>query len=700
MKAWFSASELLGLPGMLQTVQSINRCAKNAAWEKRPRQAQGGGFEYHISSLPPETQAALIKKHTVQAQQPEPIINITPAADEPTAQDFADCIPNTIETDAAAYDHAPDHSRRKADKYLTILTACEGLFGRDLITFVEAWNREHPRMLTSYPSILRARKTREAAGVGGLLGRWGKSQGVTKVSPDLLEYFAKHYLQESRPSLEVTWKRTLGLALREKPGTTAETFPSVSAFYRAIQNQYDKSVIYMARYGQQAWNRRYAAYIERDYSTLPAGECWVSDHAQIDVLVNAGDKIVAPWITAWRDLKTGKFLGWYIHAEAPNSDHIFQAFYVAAMQYGLPKHVLIDNGKDYRCKDFAGGRSITRQHKVNIDPEKARPMLLLLGIEPHFALPYNAQTKPIERDFLKIKEWFSKAHVGYRGGDVIERPERLAAEVKAGSLIDFEQLEAGLGRFIIEILNKTVSEGKALRGRFPDQAWAEEFKTRREVRRDALMLFCMRTSENYTIGRNGIRDSKLGISYWGEWMSGRKGDLVYMRRDPKAFQDAWVFDAATNAYIGQGALVPVVPVLAQTDVERQTLQKESNRKNRDRKIAKQKVQQLTASPAAEQQFYLETATAALAASAMQRSTACGCVAAPPSMPAPAPVSVIVNTSMDQVVIERQKRDQEGKADLGNLVRLPAPKKKIYGFVSDMHQDELDNKKKNQEEHRS
>ncbi len=690
MKSWFTALEIAGLTDVPGTERGVQLAAKREDWQPwRQRQGKGGGREYHISALPPATRSDLIKKYAVQEQ---PITEIPPAADEPTAQDFADCIPNTIETDAAAYDHAPDHSRRKADKYLTILTACEGLFGRDLITFVEAWNREHPRMLTSYPSILRARKTREAAGVGGLLGRWGKSQGVTKVSPELLEYFAKHYLQESRPSLEVTWKRALGLALHDKLGTTPETFPSVSAFHRALQNQYDKSVIYMARYGQQAWNRRYAAYIERDYSSMPAGECWVSDHAQIDVLVMAGDKIVAPWLTAWRDLKTGKFLGWYIHAEAPNSDHIFQAFYNAAMQYGLPKHVLIDNGKDYRCKDFAGGRAF---HKVNVEPDKARPMLLLLGIEPHFALPYNAQTKPIERDFLKVKEWFSKAHVGYRGGDVIERPERLAAEVKAGSLIDFEQLEAGLVRFITEILNKTMSEGKALRGRFPDQAWAEEFKTRREVRRDALMLFCMRSSENYTIGRNGIRDSKLGISYWGEWMSGSKGKVVYMRRDPKAFQDAWVFDAATNAYIAQAALVPVVPVLAQTDVERQMLQEESARKNRDRKIAKQKVRQLTATPAAEQQFYLETATAALAASAQQRATACGCVAAPTVA---TPVSVIVNTAMDQVVIEREKREQEGKADLGNLVRLPQPKKKLYQFASDMKQDELDKQNRRNIDH--
>lgn len=83
------------------------------------------------------------------------------------------------------------------------------------------------------------------------------SQGISKVSPELLELFANNYLQESRPSLEVAWKRTLDLALKKIPGITAKTFPSVSAFYRAIQSQYSKSVIYLARYGHQAWNRKY-----------------------------------------------------------------------------------------------------------------------------------------------------------------------------------------------------------------------------------------------------------------------------------------------------------------------------------------------------------------------------------------------------------------------------------------------------------
>ena len=59
MKEWYSASELAGLPGMPGTVQRVNSKAKNGCWQSRARKARGGGREYHISALPPETRAHL-----------------------------------------------------------------------------------------------------------------------------------------------------------------------------------------------------------------------------------------------------------------------------------------------------------------------------------------------------------------------------------------------------------------------------------------------------------------------------------------------------------------------------------------------------------------------------------------------------------------------------------------------------------------
>ena len=104
-----------------------------------------------------------------------------------------------------------------------------------------------------------------------------------------------------------------------------------------------------------------------------------------------------PWVTVFRDVKTSKWLGWYLHAEAPNSDHIFQAFYYGVQNFGLPDDIYLDNGKDYRCKDFAGGR--ISSIKVEHNSVKENSLLRNIDINVHFALPYNAQTKPVERDF-------------------------------------------------------------------------------------------------------------------------------------------------------------------------------------------------------------------------------------------------------------------------------------------------------------
>lgn len=117
----------------------------------------------------------------------------------------------------------------------------------------------------------------------------------------------------------------------------------------------------------------------------------------------------------------------FLHTESPNSGHIFQAFYYGVINFGLPEDIYLDNGKDYRCKDFAGGRykSVQVQHSKNLE----NSLLTNIGINVHFALPYNAQTKPVERDFLKIKMFLSKGFVGYSGGKITERPEKLKTEI-------------------------------------------------------------------------------------------------------------------------------------------------------------------------------------------------------------------------------------------------------------------------------
>ncbi|MBG6770922.1 transposase, partial [Pseudomonas aeruginosa] len=60
MSEWFSAQKLAGLPGLPGTVQGINSRATRDSWQQRKHMGRGGGREYHISSLPEETRAALL----------------------------------------------------------------------------------------------------------------------------------------------------------------------------------------------------------------------------------------------------------------------------------------------------------------------------------------------------------------------------------------------------------------------------------------------------------------------------------------------------------------------------------------------------------------------------------------------------------------------------------------------------------------
>ena len=480
------------------------------------------------------------------------------------------------------YSNAPKWMRAKAEKYLELFNLTKNMTYQEKIDFLADWSAKYPEKHTTYPSLSLALRKYNQDGIAALLSNYGvHRRGISKLDENCFEYFKSIYLREGAPSAETSWNITLGFAKQQ--GINLENFPTSKTFIRRLRAEVPKQAIFMARHGDASWNKKYANYIPRDYSELNAGVCWVSDHAQIDVAVSFNGTVCFPWVTVFRDAKTSKWLGWFLHADSPNSDHIFQAFYYGVLNFGIPEDVYLDNGKDYRCKDFAGGRTrvIKVKHKNN-----GGSLIQNLGINIHFALPYNAQTKPVERDFLKIKEFLSKGFVGYRGGKITERPEKLKNEIKNEQIMQFGDFKKLFDRFIEEYLNKRPSKGKVLQGKCPDELWAEEFTKKKVISKDALKLFCMRTTNNVTIKRNGIFDSQLQISYWAEWMITEKGRKVYIRRDINAYQEAWVFDAQTDEYLGKGNANQPASFLANTDIEKSEYQKQVAIKNKEKKILK------------------------------------------------------------------------------------------------------------------
>lgn len=439
---------------------------------------------YLYDFLPPEWQAK-INVHEARATLQEHGI------DPP--EEFPPIDPLDINHVAVTYANAPEYNRRKFNKYAMIEHEAGLLEGQELKDWINTvWNARNPELKTSYASVMRERKNAKERGKTALIGQWGKRAGKSAVPTSHFEYFKSLCLKEGGPSYNSCWRQVVGKYCQ---GSDLSNFPSVDSFLRRLSRKVGESAIYLARNGKAKWNRKYASYIERDYTKIKAGQVWVSDHAQIDVAVKGKSGTpVFGWITSFIDMKTDKALAKVYHEEPPNSDHIFQAFFIAADTHGLPEYLYIDNGKDYRCRDFAGGRPY--YHRVQVDETKTTSMLCSLNVIPIFAAPYNAQAKVIERWHLKIKEGLSKHAEGYRGGNVTERPERLAEDIKRGNILSFDTFDGLLHDFIFNVLNKLTSQGKGCNSFSPDDAWNSENPIKRTVSRLAATITHATCEEN------------------------------------------------------------------------------------------------------------------------------------------------------------------------------------------------------------
>jgi len=557
----------------------------------------------------------------------------------------------TVETDAISYSDAPQYNREKFDKYAIILHESEPYDGYELEEWVKEWNKAHPDMQTSRSSVMRKRKEKRELGKSALLGQYGKSRGKSKVSDIAFEDYRRFYMKEGGPSANRCWMMTLGLhcTAEEK-----DAFPQVRSFSRRLEREIGASAIFLARNGWHKWNRKYGSYIERDYDQISAGEIWVSDHAQIDVAVKSkkDGKPVFGWITSFTDMKTGKCMSCFYHEEAPNSDHIFQAFYMAALEYGVPQYVYIDNGKDYRCKDFAGGR---KSYRRPLDEKQAQGMLLDLGIIPVFAIPYRAQSKTIERWHLRIKETLSRNCEGFRGGNVTERPEKLLEEIRNGAIPSFEEFNGILLDVIYNVLDREPSNGLGCKGRSPNDVWNLENPVKRMVTRDALKLFCSRTSKALTIGRNGVKHSVYAVTYFADWMIPLKGAKVYLRIAPDNINDAWVFEQDTDRYLGNASVKGLVHPIATAEVDRAELREAIAGRNRELKMVK------------DLGAVTRVADVTERVSAMKAGVD---VLNPTPVPEPQRnvERILPNCAMQQAVTQRKRTEQEGTADLSQIAK--------------------------------
>ena len=189
----------------------------------------------------------------------------------------------------------------------------------------------------------------------------------------------------------------------------------------------DKAQMTFARYGKRAWEAAYMQKTKRSKPTM-TNEVWFGDHHKIDLFVlDENDNLVRPWMTAWMDACSKKFVGWELTLE-PNSDTVADSFCRAAVYtkgsdvHGLPRYIYIDNGKDYRSHRFEGETLVeTDLGCLNAEFSEKEGLLRALGVGVHHALPYRGWSKDVERAFGTLED-FVREFPGWCGDSPEERP--------------------------------------------------------------------------------------------------------------------------------------------------------------------------------------------------------------------------------------------------------------------------------------
>lgn len=569
------AAELLDL-----TVQHIRRLCLKGKFRYTSNSSKGGngGKSYliYVDSLPLNAQ----KKYFDEIYQR----NVSQPHQESLVPDS-----KITESNMLIISGMKEAERSYAFEWLDILSKTNNMTVNELKVFVKTYIPIDKRIKVSRATIYDKRRKYNEWGLSGLCPDWGKNKGKSKVSDIAFDRFCSTYMREGGPSIEVCHQEAFGYMKKIDPTLRWKDFPSAKSFLRRLENEYSRAEIDLCRKGEQNFKRVYEYFIPRDWSMILAGAGYVCDHHILDVrtITNTGEK-VRPWLTAWRDLRSKKMLSWLIHKEAPNSDHVFHSFYLAVTEHGLPDFVLLDNRKDFKVHDFSG----VKKHKVwdETSKMKASALLVELKVQTIFAIEYNAQAKPIERDFKEIINSLVKLLKGYTGSTPSERPEQTRKDEKAGNLLPFEWIDRICDEYFTTVFNKKPSNGDLLKGMCPDEAW-EKYRRNpiRKISENSCNYLLMRTSKEYTISsRYGIIDKSLGFEliYWNDKFHELHGLRVYMKRNIKKYQEAWIYRCDDNTPVCKAETINRVAGFATTDLQKEDLKKGMARKRQSLKLAR------------------------------------------------------------------------------------------------------------------
>ena len=537
---WWTAAEIAeaGLPDMPAKKRGVNVMIERSNWTGNPalarrRAGKGGGWEYHWILFPSRAQTKLLAEVKAAVVKP----NTRPQRDEAWTW----------------FETLPAAAKAKAQTRLMIIQKVEafeaGGSTRHLAVIdVAAMENVAPRSIWNwYEMIWGVRVDDRLAYLAPRHRAAKRASRRAEIDPRFGDLIKADVLRMGEPSLTSCYDRCVRIA-------KAEGLPvaPLHTIRRWLDRTVSRTTWVFARKGMEALKRLRPAQI-RDRSGLHALEGVNADFHRFDVFVQfpagpGGQKaeIIRPQLVAFQDLFSGKLLAWRLD-RTPNSHAVQLCIGDMIEHWGIPTHVLMDNGREFAAKLITGG--VKTRFRFKTRDSDIPGLLTSLGTHIHWAMPYSGQSKPIERAWRDLCDRVAKHPAfdgAYTGNSPDAKPENYGTRA-----IPLEVFTAILRDEIALHNSRPDRRSEVAYGRSFDAVFAESY---------AVAPIKKATSEQrrlWLMGAEGLRTHKstgqvmfMGNRYHADWMMDLAGDRVVARFDRAALWDGLHIYSMADAYLG------------------------------------------------------------------------------------------------------------------------------------------------------
>lgn len=535
-KIWWTTAEIAEaeLPDMPKARQAVEKMAKRLGWQPHPefarkRSGRGGGWEYRWNLFADSARRKLLKDASVKLDTPKP-------RDVSEVHTWFEGLPDTVKAKAL-------------ERHKTILMVLE--MERTGLTRFLAVDQVARVQGVSDRTIWNWLKMVDCVDSADWLCHLAPRHRAAKrnvkkaeCDPNFLDVLKGSFLRLERPTFTDSYR--VAIAISKDNGWS--TLPERTA-RRRLNEQVPRVSQILAREGNIGLARCFPPQT-RDRTSMWAMNGVNADCHKIDVFVIWPDGTIdRPQIIAFQDLYSAKFLAWRVD-HSPNKVAVMAAFGDMIEEYGIPEHVLFDNGSEFVNK-WLTGRTPTR-FSGKIRAEDPLGVLPQMGIEIHWALPAHGQSKPIERGFRDFAQSIAKdprfagAYVGHKPD---AKPENYGSRA-----IPAEEFMRILAQGIDEHNARSGRRSDTAHGRSFDETFAESYATAniRKATAEQRRLWLM--GQDQKTMQRGHGQIKLHKNeYWSDWMNEHAGEKVTVRFDVEDLHAGLYVYALSGEYLGFAA---------------------------------------------------------------------------------------------------------------------------------------------------